>query len=377
MSFEDLPDLVSDSDDDDFVVPPRDDVRTPRNPEALHGSWEARLVGWDASSALNYLTSKTRVQGSPHEVEFRAKFGVNRLVYDRILQELRVCHVNWAREGNRHKVFQWLKRQEGLPETDNGCPWWPRVVFKAAHLQPNGRGQYQLVPAALKLLGALAYLKTGASVRAISTEYGMGYNTLNTFVSNFVVWAGDRLNDEPTRAFVPGWEFSVEDAEEVYSRLGFPGAMGCMDVIHVAWNNCPAPDRAAFTGKEGFPTIALNVVSGPRRSCTFIGDAQPGARNDKAICKICPSVASLRQDKTLQWQLETPGGVLQMTGAYVLVDGGYVKYAQLMAPYKTTTDAAKALWSKRFAPAHTQVKWPQRQQSRDVFRNLKSTGHLC
>ncbi|XRB15844.1 hypothetical protein RI054_11g56860 [Pseudoscourfieldia marina] len=78
-------------------------------------------------------------------------------------------------------------------------------------------------------------------VRAISTEYGMGYNTLNTFVSNFVVWAGDRLNDEPTRAFVPGWEFSVEDAEEVYSRLGFPGAMGCMDVIHVAWNNCPAP----------------------------------------------------------------------------------------------------------------------------------------
>ncbi|XRB22063.1 hypothetical protein RI054_29g119130 [Pseudoscourfieldia marina] len=64
MSFEDLPDLVSDSDDDDFVVRPlRDDVRTPRNQEALHGSWEARLVGWDASSALNYLTSKTRVQG--------------------------------------------------------------------------------------------------------------------------------------------------------------------------------------------------------------------------------------------------------------------------------------------------------------------------
>ncbi|XRB22216.1 hypothetical protein RI054_30g120670 [Pseudoscourfieldia marina] len=66
-------------------------------------------------------------------------------------------------------------------------------------------------------------------------------------------------------------------------------------------------------------------------ACTFIGDAQPGARNDKAICKICPSVASLRQDKSLQWELETPGGnVLNMTGAYVLVDGGYVKYAQLI-----------------------------------------------
>ena len=77
---------------------------------------------------------------------------------------------------------------------DNGCPWWPRVVFKPAHLQPNGRGQYQLVPPALKLLGALAYLKTGASVRAISTDYGMGYATLNTFVSNFVVWASARLH---------------------------------------------------------------------------------------------------------------------------------------------------------------------------------------
>ncbi|XRB21936.1 CW-type domain-containing protein [Pseudoscourfieldia marina] len=195
MSFEDLPDLVGAA-------------------TTTTSYWEARLVGWDASSALNYLTSKTRVQGSPHEVEFRAKFGVNRLVYDRILQELRVCHVNWAREGNRHKVFQWLKRQEGLPESVNDVYW---------------KG-----PAA-----------TVAEQEHLTKYY-----------------------------------------------------------------------RAAFTGKEGFPTIALNVVSGPRRSCTFIGDAQPGARNDKAICKICPSVASLRQDKSLQWELETPGGnVLNMTGA--------------------------------------------------------------
>ena len=57
-------------------------------------------MGWEESTALNYLTCKTRVQGSPHEVEFRAKFGVSRLVFDRILQELRVEHLNWAREAN-------------------------------------------------------------------------------------------------------------------------------------------------------------------------------------------------------------------------------------------------------------------------------------
>ena len=44
-----------------------------------------------------------------------------------------------------------------------------------------------------------------------------------------------------------------------------------------------------------------------------------------------------------------------MTGAYVLVDGGYVKYAQLMAPFKTTTDAAKALWSKRLESVRKEV----------------------
>ena len=77
-----------------------EDVRTARNAEALNGSWKARLVGWEESTALNYLTCKTRVQGSPHEVEFRAKFGVSRLVFDRILQELRVEHLNWAREAN-------------------------------------------------------------------------------------------------------------------------------------------------------------------------------------------------------------------------------------------------------------------------------------
>ncbi|XRB12943.1 hypothetical protein RI054_05g27790 [Pseudoscourfieldia marina] len=296
-----------------------------------------RRASWaDASSALNYLTSKTRVQGSPHEVEFRAKFGVNRPVYDRSRRAASPpCELGARRQ--QHKVFQWLKRQEGLPESVNDVysEGTTATVAEQEHLTK--------------------YREDNGRVRAISTEYGMGYNTLNTFVANFVVWAGDRLNDEPTRAFVPGWEFSVEDAEEVYSRLGFPGAMGCMDVIHVAWNNRPKTWLIArLHRKEGFPTIALNVVSWPRRSCTFIGDA-PGARNDKAICKICPSVASLRQDKTLQWQLETPGGVLQMTGAYVLVDGGYVKYAQLMAPYKTTTDAAKALWSKRLESVRKEV----------------------
>ncbi|XRB22413.1 hypothetical protein RI054_31g122650 [Pseudoscourfieldia marina] len=136
---------------------------------------------------------------------------------------------------------------------------------------------------------------------------------------------------------------------------GAPRGWDASSALNYDVEDARARQSRGLHRKEGFPTIALNVVSGPRRSCTFIGDAQPGARNDKAICKICPSVASLRQDKTLQWQLETPGGVLQMTGAYVLVDGGYVKYAQLMAPYKTTTDAAKALWSKRLESVRKEV----------------------
>ena len=62
MSFEDLPDLVSDSDDDDFVVrPPRDDVRTPRNQEALHGSWEARLVGCRSRNSRDFAPARGEI----------------------------------------------------------------------------------------------------------------------------------------------------------------------------------------------------------------------------------------------------------------------------------------------------------------------------
>ncbi|XRB01525.1 hypothetical protein NFJ02_12g08760 [Pycnococcus provasolii] len=52
-----------------------------------------------------------------------------------------------------------------------------------------------LLDAARRLLSQTSsHLKTGASVRALSTDYGCGYATPNTFLNSFVVWCARRLH---------------------------------------------------------------------------------------------------------------------------------------------------------------------------------------
>ncbi len=40
-----------------------------------------------------------------------------------------------------------------------------------------------------------------------------------------------------------------------YAAVGFPGAIGCTDVVHIWWDRCPTSLINLYTGKEGYPTI--------------------------------------------------------------------------------------------------------------------------
>lgn len=46
-----------------------------------------------------------------------------------------------------------------------------------------------------------------------------------------------------------------------YEVLGFPGCIGAGDVVHIPWGRCPAQLASWMTGKEGFPTLAYQMVS--------------------------------------------------------------------------------------------------------------------
>ena len=84
-----------------------------------------------------------------------------------------------------------------------------------------------------------------------------------------VAEASGCMNEEALRVFVHNWSgaFSTynwaewctlpSDGKElgtvmkIFERVGFPGCIGSMDVVHIAWEKCPATLRALHVGKEG------------------------------------------------------------------------------------------------------------------------------
>ena len=51
-----------------------------------------------------------------------------------------------------------------------------------------------------------------------------------------------------------------------YESIGLPGCVGSMDCTHVKWYQCPDGLRHDCIGKEGFPTLAFQVVVNHSRS---------------------------------------------------------------------------------------------------------------
>jgi hypothetical protein len=141
-----------------------------------------------------------------------------------------------------------------------------------------------------------------------------------------------------------------------FRRVGIPGAVGSMDCTHVRWDMCPAEWSKYFTGKEGFPTVAYQVIcdhSGFIMSCTpgFYGSC-----NDKTIVRFDNVINALKEGTiygNVKWKLYTlekvNGEYVQeeLTRPFVIVDGGYHKWCVTMTASSMCSDPNFRLWQKR------------------------------
>ena len=122
-----------------------------------------------------------------------------------------------------------------------------------------------------------------------------------------------------------------------YQELFLPGAAGSIDVVHLKWSNCPAGDHNRCRGKEQFPTLAFECVTDNSRRILGIAPVQFGARNDKHIVKFDPTVTMIRKGwyKEVRWKhYNLHGDVLELTGVYLICDGGYLRWPTLVCPFK-------------------------------------------
>jgi hypothetical protein len=74
------------------------------------------------------------------------------------------------------------------------------------------------------------------------------------FLRNFV----SCLKDQVVRPPAEGIELSR--VMQVYTKMGFPGAIGSVDATHIRWHMCPVDKVHLATGKEKYPSVAFQVI---------------------------------------------------------------------------------------------------------------------
>jgi len=222
----------------------------------------------------------------------------------------------------------------------------------------HGCAQVKKVPPlCLKMAASLRRLATGQSFASLAEEFRIGESTLNTFDKKFLKWFRMTYWQE----YVVGQSglgfddlASIEQEEKLFRQFGLPGFVTCMDGVHLAWELAPFMSRWQYKGKEGFPTVVVNVHCTATGRIVYVGPIFPGAHNDKTMVQYDKLVEAMRADTLFQqchWQTCVPDGAgsyTELTGCMTLCDSGYHEWKQTMNAYKHPTTTAEGLWSARY-----------------------------
>jgi hypothetical protein len=83
----------------------------------------------------------------------------------------------------------------------------------------------------------------------------------------------------------PDEESEIAHSMAPYSAIGFPGAIGSVDGVHIPWERCPAGHKSYYVGKEGFPTVMYNCVVNHQGRFLSVAGPFSGAKNDKTAVR--------------------------------------------------------------------------------------------
>eukprot|EP00613_Pedinella_sp_CCMP2098_P060687 CAMPEP_0171982880 /NCGR_PEP_ID=MMETSP0993-20121228/272970_1 /TAXON_ID=483369 /ORGANISM="non described non described, Strain CCMP2098" /LENGTH=685 /DNA_ID=CAMNT_0012635561 /DNA_START=176 /DNA_END=2236 /DNA_ORIENTATION=+ len=257
---------------------------------------------------------------------------------------------------------------------------WTKDWHETAATDAAGRVR---VPTELKLLGVLRVLGRGTCFDGIEELSGVSVSTMHSFFHKFTAW----FREEVFPVFVstpktkeglvqieaaykllglPGAVGSMDvvhkyaktkeglvQIEAAYKLLGLPGAVGSMDVVHIAWCMCPTYLANLAKGKEGYPSVAYNVVCDHEGNATAVLPGTYGATNDKTIVHFDDFVDDVRFAHfftKFKYEVRTgpsSGDRAWEEGAWLIIDGGYHQWAATQAASRLLTYAGYAAWRKQ------------------------------
>jgi Plant transposon protein len=160
--------------------------------------------------------------------------------------------------------------------------WWPE--WHSNKLDSWGRPVGDLE---LKILGALYMLGTAASPFVVSSNTNLSEEVHRVF---FLDWIEKMLSLKDEFIYLPRNREEYDFVVGEYAEMGLPGCVGSIDCVHIGWDMCLIQHKNMYTGKEGFPSIAYEVICTSRKFIQSVSPGHPGSRNDKHIARTDPAV---------------------------------------------------------------------------------------
>jgi hypothetical protein len=201
----------------------------------------------------------------------------------------------------------------------------------------------------LKLLGVLFALGTSATQFNVSSHTNLSEEVHRRF---FIDWAAKMSSLKAEYIYMPRDDTELKFVVGEYKALGLPGCIGSVDCVHIGWDNCPVQMKNMYTGKEGYPSIAYEVICTSRRRIQSVSFGHPGSRNDKHIVRTDQSVMSLVEGngwfrtKAFECIMDATGKTKVFHGLYLISDGGYHRWPCFAFPIKSGTPGSASMkWS--------------------------------
>ena len=220
---------------------------------------------------------------------------------------------------------------------------------------PNGEGRMGAIKlecnrgASLQVmvLSCLRVLGRGLAFDECYDGSGCGEESIRVFFHRFCPKFVNKLFASVIKPPITHDEISEQVL--IYQRLGMGGAVGSTDCTHFALGKCSDRISVLCTGKEGFPTLSYSMTSSHSRKILHCSAGFFGSRNDKTISKHDSFIDDVRNKDIytkFEWKMHVDERVTRsMKGVFLLCDGGYHKWAQLICPLKHTSRLSHSLWS--------------------------------
>jgi hypothetical protein len=240
-----------------------------------------------------------------------------------------------------------------LHDTDIILKKWRPTMFDddtiTSPFQFLSAGRSKISPVQLLLMGSLRYLGRGLTFDDLEESTFISRDVHRVFFHAFVEYGAKKLY--PLYVSMPQSIEELRECEHAYRIAGFPGCIGSTDATHIPLDKVAFSLRQAHLGfKTSCTTRTYNLTVNHKRRILNSTTGHPGRWNDKTLVRFDACVSQLQRgefDDKMTFELKSKeGSSINVKGAYVIVDNGYMEWSTTVPPLKDSMQRSEVRFSQ-------------------------------